>query len=327
MSIQIKDVAQHARVSSATVSRVLANKPHVSEETRKRVLAAVEELGYQPSQVARSLRVQRSKIIGLIISDIQNPFFTSLVRAVEDIAHERQYAVLLCNSDEDIEKETLYVNLMYAERVAGVVITPTRELDNPSQRLIDVNIPVVAVDRRMLDLNVDTVIIDNTGAAYQLTARLIKDGHQRIGAVVGPETTTTGRERREGYLSALKAHQLPVLPRLVRSGLPKKEFGYHSTCELLDQPDHPTALFIGNNLLTIGALRAIRERGLSIPDDIALAVFDEMDWTFLIEPTLAVVAQPTYELGRTATELLLKRIEGDAGPTREIVLSPTILNP
>src|SRR5215212_2757483 len=170
MTARIKDVAARAGVSSATVSRVLSNKPHVSEKARRRVLAAIEELDYQPSRVARSLRVQRSRIIGLIISDIQNPFFNTLARAVEDVAYAHQYAVFLCNTDEDIEKEKLYIDLMQAERVAGVMISPTRERDNPCQKLIDVGIPVVVIDRRIADLDVDTVAVDNIGGAFALVS-------------------------------------------------------------------------------------------------------------------------------------------------------------
>jgi len=321
---RIKDVARRAGVSSATVSRVLANKPHVSQEMHERVLAAVEELGYQANRVARSLRAQRAAIIGLIISDIQNPFFTSLVRAVEDVAYQHEYGVFLCNSDEDIEKERLYIDLLHAEKVAGVVISPTRETDNPSRKLVEAGIPVVAVDRRMLDLEVDTVVVDNVGAALDIVGHLISDGYRRIAAVVGPPTTTTGRERLEGYVRALKAHGLPILPRLVGTGLPKEAFGYQFTAELLNLDEPPTALFTGNNLLTVGALRAIHERGLRIPDDIALVAFDEMDWMSLIRPSLTVVAQPTYELGRAAAELLLKRIEDSTCPIQEIMLKPTI---
>jgi DNA-binding LacI/PurR family transcriptional regulator len=321
----MKEVAKLAGVSVATVSRVLNNQPNVSPELRSKVLEAVKELSYQRNRVARSLRARRSRIIGLIISDIQNPFFTSLVRAVEDVAYEHQYAVFLCNSDENVEKETLYVDLMCAEKVAGVVISPTCETDSPSQKLIEVNIPVVAVDRRMLDLAVDTVMVDNVGAAFELVSHLIDDGHRHIAAVLGTPIATTGHERREGYVQALKAHGLPILPDLIRTGPPKETVGYRLTGEFLDLSDRPTALFTGNNLLTVGALRAIYERGLRIPDDIALGAFDELDWMSLVEPPLTVVAQPTYELGRTAADLLLKRIEDGTRPPQEVVLKPTIL--
>jgi DNA-binding LacI/PurR family transcriptional regulator len=320
MTTGIKDVARRAGVSSATVSRVLTDKPHVREEVRQRVLAAIKEMGYQPSRVARSLRIQRSHIIGLIISDIQNPFFTNLVRAVEDVAYEHQYAVVLCNSDEDVEKEMLYIDLMRAEMVAGVLITPTRETNSPCKKLIEAGIPVVAVDRRMLDLEVDTVVTDNVGAAFDLVSHLIVDGHQRIGGIFATSTTTTGRERQEGYFQALQEHGLPIDSSLVRMGLPKEDSGYRFAGELLDLPNPPTALFTGNNVLTTGAIRAINERRLQIPGDIALGAFDEMSWMSLIKPSLTVIAQPTYELGQTAVNLLLQRIKDRTRPRQEIVL-------
>jgi DNA-binding LacI/PurR family transcriptional regulator len=320
MPVGIKNVAEAAGVSNATVSRVLANKPYVREEVRQRVLAVVKELGYQPSRVARSLRFQRSRLIGLIISDIQNPFFTSLVRAVEDVAHEHQYTVVLCNSDEDLEKEKLYIDLMQAEMVAGVLITSTSEVDSPCKKLIEIGIPVVAVDRRMVDLEVDTVVTDNVESTFALVSHLIADGHQRIGGIFATSTTTTGRERQEGYFQALQAQHLPVDPCLVRTGLPKEDAGYFLAGELLDLPDPPTALFTANNLLTTGAIRAINERGLRIPGDIALGAFDEMSWMSLIKPSLTVIAQPTYELGQTATNLLLQRIKDKSRPRQEVVL-------
>jgi DNA-binding LacI/PurR family transcriptional regulator len=325
MPSRIRDVARLAGVSSATVSRVLANKPHVRESVRQRVLAAVEELDYQPSRVARSLRVQHSRIIGLIISDIQNPFFTSLVRAVEDIAYAHQHTVFLCNSDEDVEKERLYIDLLRAEKGAGVIITPTVEQNNPCQKLLEANIPVVSVDRRMLDISVDTVRVDNVGAAFKLVSHLIDHGHRRIGAVIGLETSTTGRERLTGYRQALQANKIPISPELTHAGYPNQKNGYDFTQALLALPDRPTGLFTGNNLLTEGALRAIHDQGLRIPEDIALVAFDEMDWMSLIKPQLTVIAQPSYELGKVAAELLLKRMEDKEAAVREIILEPTLI--
>jgi DNA-binding LacI/PurR family transcriptional regulator len=324
MSVTISDVARRARVSSATVSRVLAGKPHVSDDLRQRVLTAVKELGYKPSRVARSLRVQRSNIIGLIISDIQNPFFTSLVRAVEDMAYDHDYAVLLCNSDENIEKEALYIELLLAEQVSGVVITPTRETNNPSRRLIAAGTPVVAVDRRMHDLDVDTVVVENIGSSYELTSHLLGHGYRRIGAITGPATSTTGRERLQGYTQALEAAGVESVQDLIEMGLPKEDFGYRAMATMLDLSRPPEAIFTANNLLTVGALRAVYERSLQIPDDIAVAAFDEMNWTSLVTPGLTTVVQPTYELGCKAAQLLLRRIEGDNGPVQKIVLTPTL---
>ena len=320
MAVTIEDVAKHAGVSDATVSRVLSNKPHVRDEVRQRVLVAVAELGYQPSRVARSLRAQRSKTIGLIISDIQNPFFTALVRAVEDVANANQHAIFLCNTDEDIEKEKVYIDLMQSEHVAGVLITPTRETGGSAKKLIDANIPVVVMDRYISDADVDTVVVDNVRGAYSVVQHLIEMGHRRIGAVIGAAAITTGRERMEGYVQALVKNGLPVLPELMQANRPNQLWGYKLTEKILALPEPPTALFTGNVLLTIGALRAISDRSLVIPRDIAVAAYDETDWASLIVPALTTVEQPTYEVGKVAAELLLKRIQDNTRPRQKIML-------
>jgi DNA-binding LacI/PurR family transcriptional regulator len=324
MPAKLEDVARRAGVSTATVSRVLADKPHVSAVMRKRVLTAIEELDFRPSRVARSLRAQRSQVLGLIISDIQNPFFTSLVRAIEDIAYRHQYSLILCNADENPEKEALYIDLMVAEKVAGVIISPTRETDTSCKRLADVGIAVVAIDRRTLKSQVDTVVVDNVDATFKLINHLIDDGHERIGAVLGVPAATTGHERRAGYIKALQAHQLPVLPELIWAGTPNVETGYRLVNELLDLSVPPTALFMGNNLLTIGALKAIHARALQIPTDVALVAFDEMEWMFVMQPALTVVAQPVYEMGKIAAELLLARLADGSRLPQEVVLQPTV---
>jgi DNA-binding LacI/PurR family transcriptional regulator len=318
--VTIKDIAKHAGVSTATVSYVINRTRYVSPELTERVQNAIEHLGYQPNRIARSLRIQNTTTVGLIISDIQNTFFTSLVRAVEDVAYEHNHSVVLCNSDETVEKEDLYIDLMLAEQVAGVIISPARETENSIHRLIQANIPVVAVDRRIPDLDVDTVLIDNVNAACELVSHLIEDGHRRIGALVGPSDITTGRERYQGYIIALATHHLPLLPELVRIGLPRESFGYRATMELLDLPEPPTALFLGNAYLALGSLKAIHQQELRIPEEIALVAFDEMEWTSLVKPGLTVVAQPIYELGKVAADLLFERLENNDLPPRERIL-------
>ena len=317
----IKDVAQHAGVSSATVSRVLADKPHVRPELRERVWEAVDELGYQPNRVARSLRAQQSKIIGLIISDIQNPFFTTIARAVEDAAYEQEFSIFLCNSDEDSEKEKMYLDLMRAEHVAGIIISPTCEGSDCFEEVVNDEIPVVALDRRILGIETDTVLSNNVETACQLVSHLISDGHQRIGAITGLADITTGRERMAGYTHALTDHGFDVSPELTIQVLPKEEQGYAAAQKLLKLPTPPTAIFTGNNLLTLGTLKAIHMLGLTIPDDVGLAGFEEeMRWASLIKPGLTVIEQPTYEIGRTAADLLLKRLNNPLRPTREVIL-------
>jgi DNA-binding LacI/PurR family transcriptional regulator len=230
VSAKIEDVARQAGVSTATVSRVLSGKPYVSDALRRRVLETIDLLDYRPSRVARSLRVQRSSIIGLIISDIQNPFFTSVVRAVEDVAQQRGYSVILCNSDEDVGKELTYIELMLAEQVSGMIVSPTASSNAVYRRLIEQRIPVVAIDRRVDDVPMDMVVADNAGAACAVVSHLIESGCRRIGAVLGNPDASTGAERYQGYVAALVAHGLPVLLELVRSGPPRSQNGYELTC-------------------------------------------------------------------------------------------------
>jgi LacI family transcriptional regulator len=321
----IKDVAKRARVSVATVSRVLNDNPNVRPELCSRVLEAVKELNYQRDRVARSLRVRTSQIIGLIISDIRNPFFTSVVRGVEDVAYAHGYTLLLCNSDEDPAKESLYIDIMLAEKIAGVIISPVTEVDNYSGVLLQASVPVVAMDRRMRDLDVDTVVVDNVEGACQAVSHLIEQGHHRIGLIGGPPQTTTGRERQKGYQKALTEHGIGLDQNLIKIGDFKQDSGYQMACQLLGMDDPPTAVFTANNLMTLGALNAIHEKGLSIPEDAAIVGFDDMPWALSLAPPLTAVAQPTYELGRIAADLLLRRIADPQRPIEQICLETTLI--
>jgi LacI family fructose operon transcriptional repressor len=320
----IKEVADAAGVSTATVSRVLADKPHVRPEIRERVLAAVETLNYRPNRVARSLRVQQSNTIGLIVADIQNPFFTSVSRAVEDTAYKRGLSVFLCNTDENSDKEAMYLNLMLDENVAGVILAPTRQTADAFADMVNLDIPTVVIDRRVRGVEIDSVLIDNVEAAYKIVEHLIADGRRRIGALFGIGSTT-GRERREGYIRALQDHSLKPSPDLASFVNAKEEEGYKAVMRLLSLPEPPDAIFTSNALLSAGAFRAIRESKLAIPDQIAFASFDETTWTSLVEPGITVIEQPTYEIGQTAAELLFKRLEEPSRPTREIILKGKLI--
>ena len=323
--VTIKDVAHRAGVSSATVSRVLSGKPHVRPEISERVMQAAKELNYRPSRVARSLRAQKSTIIGLLISDIMNPFFTSLVRAVEDIASQQGYAVFLCNSDESVEKEAEYIHIMQSENVAGLLITPTKEWDCPCRIMLDQDIPVVTLDRTVLDLEVDSVVVDNLGGAEKAVSHLIRQGHERIAAVVATSDKTTGRERLEGYRLAHERHGLPVRPELIFSGVPKKETGRELARQIRMLEPAPTAVFCGNNLLSIGVIGEFQDAQCRIPEDFALVSFDDLEWYTLTQPQISAVRQPVYELGRLATELLFERINGSRQPVQRMVLDTELI--
>ncbi len=318
----IKDVAEAAGVSTATVSRVLSNGLHVRPEVRERVKAAVERLDYRPNLVARSLRSQQSTTIGLIVSDIRNPFFTSLSRAVEDTMYEQGFSVLLCNTDEQPEKEAIYLNLMRDTSIAGVIISPTRrtvasftDSNNP--------FPVVVVDRSIPNVDVDAVLLDNVDAAYRLTTHLIEQGYRRIGALCSD--MSTGLERQTGYEKALREHGLALRAEHVKYVPPKMEAGYAAALKMIDTAEPSDALFTVNSLLAAGALQAIQERHLTIPDDIALVTFDETTWASLVQPAITLIAQPTYEIGQTAAELLLQRIADPGRSTRQVILKGQLL--
>jgi LacI family fructose operon transcriptional repressor len=291
---------------------------------RERVLAAAKALNYQPNRVARSLRSQQSSIIGLIVADIQNPFFTAVCRAVEDLAHEQGMTIFLCNSDENPDKETMYLNHMRSENVSGIIFSPTRETaDNFAER-VDRSQPMVVIDRRVQGVDIDSVTIDNVASAYQLTKHLIGDGHKRIGAMFGIGSTT-GRERREGFMQAMREHNLPTPPEQTRFLEAREAEGYKESLRLLQLPERPEAIMTSNGLLATGAFRAIRELGLKLPDEVAFASFDDTPWTTLVEPQVTVIQQPTYEIGKTATSLLLERLKDPSRPFRAVVLKSKLV--
>lgn len=314
----IKDVADVAGVSTATVSRVLTNKPHIRPELRARVQAAVAQLNYRPNLVARNLRSNRSNTIGLIVSDIRNPFFTAISRAVEDAAYERGFNVLLCNTDEDPHKEAMYLNVMRDENVAGIIFSPTRQTVARFGDL-QLNVPTVLVDRALKRGDVDAVLLDNVVAAYTLTRHVLAQSYTRIGALFS-DTITTGPERQRGYEEALRDHGFAPVADLVKHVPPRIETGRSATLELLALPVPPDAIIASNSLLAAGALQAIHQRVLRVPDDVALVGFDDTTWASLVQPQMTVLAQPTDEIGRTATALLLERIADPQRPIRKIVL-------
>ncbi len=318
----IKDVAEAAGVSTATVSRVLSNGLHVRPEVRERVMATVERLGYRPNLVARSLRSQQSNTIGLIVSDISNPFFTAISRAVEDTAYEQGFSVLLCNTDENPEKEAIYLNLMRDTTVAGAIMSPTR---HTISSFADTNLPfpLVVIDRSITNGDVDSVLLDNVDAAYRLITHLVEQGYRRIAALCSE--MSTGLERQLGYEKALRAHGLAPKAEYMKYVSPRAEAGYTATAKMLDLDEPPDALFTVNSLIAEGALQAIRERNLTIPDDIALVTFDETTWSSLVQPAITLIAQPTYEIGKTAAELLIQRIADPGRPTRQVMLKGQLL--
>jgi LacI family transcriptional regulator len=320
------DVANKAGVSVATVSRALkGDGSAVSPETRERVLRAVAELDYHPNHLPRNLRARSSRIFGLVISDIGNPFFTAIARGCEDVAQREGYNLVLSNTDEDEQRELASLQTMAAERAAGVVLASTGRENAGVRRLISTGIPVVALDRRIEGVHVDTVVVDNETAAYEAVRHLIRLGHERIAMVGGPEEASPIRERQAGYERALREHRLRHSHGLVRYGDLRERGGHRATLELLASDDPPTAIFSVNNLTTLGVLTAIRELGRRAPDDVSVLGFDDVPTGELLDPPLTVVRQPTYQLGARATELLLRRVREPEAPVQEVVLAASLV--
>jgi LacI family fructose operon transcriptional repressor len=313
--VQIKDVAKLAGVSVASVSRVLAGLPVVSEPTRQRVMEAVKELDYRPDLAARRLRSRRSDTIGLIVSDIRNSFFTEVSRAVEDMAFSRQMSVILCNTDEDPKREASCLNLMRDEKVSGVILSPSLQLlsrFSPG----DYGFPVVLVDRYERGIAADAVLLDNFDAAYRLTEHLIANGHRRIVCIYGAESAT-GQQRLEGHRAAMASHQLPFQAEGVK---PMVDQAREAALAVLRRPELPQAVIASSGLILLGITEALRTTSLVVPRDLAVAGFDNMPWTELVEPGLTVIAQPTYDIGREAIEMLLQRIATPDKPMCQLVL-------
>ena len=324
---KLHEVARRADVSVSTVSRVLNVPDKVSAETRVRVERAIAELGYRPSRVARRLRLRRGRahIVGLIIPDIQNPFYSDIVRGVEDVAYDRDYAVILCNSDESPEREEFYLNVLVSESADGVILPPIHGDEKTTARLSSLPLPVVCLDRRLARLAVDTVVVDNRQGAYDATAHLIALGHRRIGLLDGPLGLSSFRERRDGYLAALREHDIPVDEGLIASGEPRLEDGRRMANGLLSLDPPPTALFAASNLITLGALEAIRGRGLEVPAQVAVVGFDDAPWAGLLACPLTTVSQPSYEMGRRAARLMFDRLdEPDRSPAL-VILAPSLV--
>ncbi|GAA2432852.1 LacI family DNA-binding transcriptional regulator [Actinomadura vinacea] len=317
--VTIRDVARTAGVSPATVSRVLNGDDRVAPDLRERVLATVSSLGYRPNHQARNLRRQATTVLGVIISDITNPFFTSMVRGVEDAASEAGYSVVLANADEDPEKELSYLEVAAAEQMAGVLVSPASH-ETRVDLLTDRNIPVVTVDRWLPAVELDRVTVDNHRAAKDATLHLAEQGCRRIGLVAGRPGTTTGSSRLAGYKAGLEQAGLPLDENLIVSGGFRIEGGREATRRLLNLPHPPDGLFVANNLMTIGTIDTLDEAGLRYPDDIALVGFDDMAPILGLRSAITTVRQPTYEIGRRATDLLLRRVRGEDFPSRHIVL-------
>ncbi len=328
MKINIKHVAEKSGFSTATVSRVLRNYPGVREQTRKKVLEAVSELNYEVNAVARSLRQEKTYSIGIVVGNVLSQFYSVIAKSVEDTANKFGYNTILCNGDENPEKELNYLKVLKSNRVDGIILTPTGKNSEYINNLIRSGTKVVLLDRVIEGVDCDAVLVDNANGAYKAVKYLIDQGYKRIGIINGYLDRTTGAERLKGYLQALAEADIPKDNSLIKIGDFKKESGKKLTKELLKQVNKPEAIFVTNIDMSMGALSAIKEMGISIPDEIGIICFDDSEWAPIITPPITVIRQPVYQLGSIASELLIKNIENnekDLIHKSKIIILPTEL--
>jgi LacI family transcriptional regulator len=305
----IKEVAQKARVSVGTVSNVLCGTVPVSQKLRERVQQVIRELDYHPNHVARSLKSRSTKMLGMVVSDITNPFFPQLVRGAEDAAWKHDYMLLTLNSDDQVERERQVMSALRDRRVDGILLVPSA-CDNDVSHItgtVDSGIPVVLVDREIRGVTLDSVTVDNQEGARSAVAHLISAGHSRVAILTGKLHLHIARDRFEGYRKALAGAGIPFDESLLRDGTFRAEGAYHAGLSLLRE-QRPAAIFTANALMALGLLRAIKECGLRCPEDVAVATFDDPAFSEAVRPQLTSVAQPAYELGFKAAELLIRRI-------------------
>jgi LacI family transcriptional regulator len=316
----IRDVAERAGVSVATVSHVINGTRKVASETAERVQRAMEELDYQPNAVAQSLRTRVTHAIGVVVSDITNPFFATLVRGAEDAAREHGYSLLICNTSETLENERIYLRLLAQRRVDGLLLAPTGKNDELIHRLLRHGMHVVVIDRKLENVSAPGVFSENEEGAYKATAYLLEQGHRRIGIILGLPDVSAINERFQGYQRALADHGLEEGPGLIAYGRSQVAGGKEACLALLRQESPPTAVFATNNLMTVGVMLAIRELGLSCPEDVSVVGFDDFDWMEIFDPPLTTVTQQPYRIGYEGVELLLGGVNGcpSLSPAQEI---------
>jgi LacI family transcriptional regulator len=317
----IKEVATRARVSVGTVSNVLGGRVVVSERLRTRVLEVIERLDYHPNFVARSLKIRHTQMIGIVVSDITDPFSTQIVRGAEDAAWQKNYTLIIFNSDGRLEREQQVIAALRTRQVDGILlVAATGGEHRHIHAVTDAGIPVVCVDHELSGPELDCVVVDHFSGARDCVAHLIAMGHRRIGMLNGDTGLPVAEQRFSGYRQALADAGLPCDETIVANFGFRVEDGYRAAQQVLACTPRPSAIFTGNAMIAMGLLRALRETGLSCPEDVAIATFDDPIFLEALRPSMTAVAQPAYELGRRSVDLLLERIgEPRRKPTRVVL--------
>ncbi len=326
--MNLKDIARIAGVSTATVSRVINRSGPVSAKTARKVLRVIEESGYVPDTIAKSLRMGQTKTVGFVVPDISNPFFPEVLNGAEAVCADWGYTIILGNTNEDVACEAKVVRSLRQQRADGLLMILVDESGGTLRQALagaDADLPIVFIDRHIEGFLYDSVIIDNEAGTSQATRYLLELGHTKIAIIHGPTTTTPGVGRLRGYEHAMQAAGLPVNPEYVLLGDFRTESGYRLATRLMCMSDPPTAIIGGNNLMTMGIFRCLKDMDVPVPDQVSLIGFDDFQLAGYLSPPLTVVDRPMSDMGRLAADLLFSRIEKrDVGPVRRVVL-PTAL--
>lgn len=323
-AVRLKDIAETLGVSQSTVSRAMSGSGRVSSRTRQRVLRAVKQVGYTPNDVARSLRRRNAKTIGILVTDITNPFFSSVIKGAQTACRENGYSVLLANSDEDADIEAEALQLMLEKQVSGLILATTGDGQTQIDRYRALGIPVVFIDNMPdLDTPFDSVSIDNYRASHALTHRLIDKGYRELGIILGPLHQSTGNQRWKGFRDACSEEGIALRPEWIQQGDFRVEGGRRCMGEILSLPERPLAMVLSNNYLAYGAVDAIRSAGLRIPQDICVVAFDTDDISALTGPSITAMNQPAEEIGSQAARIAIARLVRQQGDCcQNLILDP-----
>ncbi|MFS3930419.1 LacI family DNA-binding transcriptional regulator [Priestia flexa] len=324
MSIKMSDVAKLANVAPATVSRVLSQPHLVSKDTQEKVLKAIKELNYQPHMIARQFRKKETKTILVVVPDITRPFFSEVLKGIQHKAVENGYRVILGDAENDIQREGEYVDLLFQKQADGMILLTAR-MDKNRIEEISKQFPLVLACEYIDGLDISTVSIDNVSSARKITEHLIRLGHSKIAHITGPMNVILSRDRLKGFQQAMNSHSLPVEPTYIQEGDFSLESGYHQMIKLLSLENPPTSVFVFNDEMALGSIKAVKDSGMKVPDDIAVVGFDNLNMSSIIEPNITTIDQPKYEIGNKAMELLLQLINGKEIKKKKIVLKDEIL--
>jgi len=321
----MRDVARLAGVSISTVSHVINETRHVSDTLQKRVLNAMDELGYMPNAIARGLVRKETLTIGMLLPDIANPFFAELSRGIEDTSYDHNYSVILCNSDGNLEKEHRYIKMLLEKRVDGIIFVAAGMSVEHIRVLQERNMPLVVIDRELAGVVVDAVLTDNADGGWKATRHLLELGHRRISCIAGPSGITLSDQRITGYCQALCERDIPIDEDLIVEGDFQCEGGYQALKQLMQVDDPPTAIFSCNDLMAIGAMHAAHDLGREVPAELSVVGFDDIRFASFINPPLSTIHQPKYEMSTLAAKMLLERIQNPDMKVRRQVLKPRLV--